>query len=168
MQLFSQTIPSPIGNLFAIAKDDALILLDFCDSHELEEKKRNIQKSFSSTIQEGENLILTQTKKELSEYFAGIRKTFSIPLEFYGTDFQEKSWQALRMIPYGETRNYLEQATMIGNPKAVRAIGGANHRNPIIIIIPCHRVIGKNKSLTGYAGGIERKKWLLEHERKYN
>lgn len=105
-------------------------------------------------------------RKELSEYFRGNRKVFSIPLEFHGTDFQEKSWQALQQIPFGETRNYLEQATMTGNPKAVRAIGGANHRNPITIIIPCHRVIGKNASLTGYAGGIERKKWLLEHEKK--
>ena len=168
MQLFSSIISSPIGNLFAIAKDGALILLDFYDSHELEAKKRNIQKLFDSTLREWDNPILAQTRKELSEYFAGTRKVFSIPLEFYGTDFQEKSWQALRMIPYGETRNYLEQATMIDHPKAVRAIGGANHRNPIVIIIPCHRVIGKNKSLTWYVWGIERKKWLLEHERKYH
>jgi O-6-methylguanine DNA methyltransferase len=95
-------------------------------------------------------LILEQTRLELSEYFEGTRQKFTIPLLPHGTAFQKLAWKALEKIPYGETRNYLEEATMIGNPKAVRAIGGANHNNPIVIIIPCHRVIGKNGKLVGY------------------
>lgn len=104
-------------------------------------------------------------QKQFSEYEKGVRKVFDLPLHLIGTDFQKKVWNALLEIPYGETRTYQEIAIRIGNPKAVRAVGGACNRNPIGIIVPCHRVIGKNGSLTGYAGGLSYKELLLEHEK---
>lgn len=114
-----------------------------------------------------ENSILIEAKKELEEYFDGKRKYFDIPLAPHGTEFQEKAWKALTMIPYGETRSYGEEAQLAGSPKAVRAIGWANNKNPIAIIIPCHRVIGSDGSLTGYAGGVDKKKYLLDMEKRY-
>lgn len=110
--------------------------------------------------------ILTQTIKQLDEYFAGQRKMFDLPISATGTEFQRKVWQALTTIPYGETWNYLDLANAIGNPKAVRAVGLANGKNPVSVIVPCHRVIGKNGKLTGYAGGVETKAKLLELEQK--
>lgn len=108
---------------------------------------------------------LRQVTRELDEYFAGKRSTFEVPLSFHGTEFQKKVWQALQNIPYGETRSYGEIAKWIGCPKAARAVGMAIHRNPVMILIPCHRVIGKDGSLTGYAGGLAVKKFLLELEK---
>lgn len=102
--------------------------------------------------------------KQLDEYFAGNRQVFDVKLNPKGTEFQQKVWKELAHIPYGKTRTYLEQTKQIGDPKAIRAVASANGRNPIWIIIPCHRVIGSDGSLTGYAGGVWRKKWLLEHE----
>jgi len=104
-------------------------------------------------------------QKQFSEYEKGVRKVFDLPLHLIGTDFQKKVWNALLEIPYGETRSYQEIAIRIGNPKAVRAVGGACNRNPIGIIVPCHRVIGKDGSLTGYYGGLSYKILLLEHEK---
>lgn len=101
---------------------------------------------------------------QLEEYFAGARTSFDVPLELTGTEFQRRVWSALRDIPYGETISYGELARRVGNPAAVRAVGLANGRNPIAIIVPCHRVIGADGSLTGYGGGLERKAWLLDHE----
>lgn len=103
-------------------------------------------------------------RTQLGEYFAGDRAGFELPLETAGTAFQRAVWEALRAIPYGETRTYGEQAVAIGTPTAVRAVGAANGRNPISIVVPCHRVIGANGSLTGYAGGVDAKRWLLGHE----
>jgi methylated-DNA-[protein]-cysteine S-methyltransferase len=104
---------------------------------------------------------------QLEEYFAGARRDFDVPLAPQGTGFQLAAWRALRDIPYGETRSYAAQARAIGRPDAVRAVGAANGRNPISIIVPCHRVVGADGSLTGYGGGIDRKRWLLEHERAW-
>ena len=109
-------------------------------------------------------LELTSVKEQLDEYFAGSRRRFNLPLHSEGTLFMEKVWSKLRTIPFGETWSYGELAKQIGNPKASRAVGLANGRNPIAIIVPCHRVIGANGTLTGFGGGIERKKWLLEFE----
>ena len=109
--------------------------------------------------------VLLQAQQELREYFCGERKTFTVPISPGGTPFQQQCWQALLQIPYGETRTYGQQAQMIGKEKACRAVGMANHRNPISIIIPCHRVIGKNGTLTGYGGGLNIKEQLLLHER---
>lgn len=106
--------------------------------------------------------------RQLSEYFRGERTTFDLPLEFRGTEFQKKVWRALLDVPYGKTASYGDIARAIGNPKAVRAVGGANAKNPISIVAPCHRVIGSNGKLTGYGGGLWRKEWLLAHETMKN
>jgi methylated-DNA-[protein]-cysteine S-methyltransferase len=111
-----------------------------------------------------ENQVLTQTIKQLDEYFKGTLKDFGLSLHLEGTDFQIKVWQELAKIPYGETITYRELANKIGSPKAVRAVGNANNKNPIPIIVPCHRVIGSNGKLVGYAGGIKRKDQLLGFE----
>lgn len=118
----------------------------------------------SETMRDDDHPRLKQAVGELDEYFAGRRQKFSVPLDPVGTEFQMKAWQALLEIPFGETIHYGEQARRIQRPKASRAVGAANGRNPIAIIVPCHRVIGSNGSLTGYAGGIEMKKSLLELE----
>lgn len=110
--------------------------------------------------------VLAELEKQLSQYFSGERKTFDLPLSPDGTQFRKKVWNELLKIPYGETRSYKEIAIAVGNEKACRAVGTANNRNPIAILIPCHRVIGSDGSLTGYAGGIEVKKFLLELERR--
>ena len=113
-----------------------------------------------------ETKLILQCKMQLDEYFRGERKTFDLPLAPKGTDFQKKVWNALQEIPYGETRTYGEIAAAVGNPKAARAVGMANNKNPIGIIIPCHRVVGADGKLVGYAGGMDKKEWLLQLERK--
>lgn len=111
-----------------------------------------------------EQPILQQAQQELTEYFAGHRKDFTVPLAPHGTEFQKKVWRALSTIGFGKTCAYRDLAEQIGKPTAMRAVGAANGRNPISIIVPCHRVIGRDGKLTGYAGGLERKQWLLLHE----
>lgn len=117
-------------------------------------------------LQEEETELLLQAVREMKEYFAGRRRTFDLPLYMEGTDFQKRVWNALLQIPYGETRSYGEMAAMIGNRKACRAVGMANNRNPLMILVPCHRVIGADGSLVGYGGGLHIKEWLLALERK--
>jgi len=112
-------------------------------------------------------LHLQECFRQIEEYFPGKRKEFSLKLRLEGTDFQKKVWQELMKIPYGETVSYKDIAEAIANPKAVRAVGQANHNNPISIIVPCHRVIGRDGKLVGYGGGLWRKEWLLEHERRF-
>ena len=131
----------------------------------LEKKKANEQEILKVSAKE--TPLLRETKKQLQEYFAGKRKSFDLPLQPKGTVFQQAVWQALCQIPYGETRSYKELAAMVGNPKASRAVGGANNKNPILILTPCHRVIGTDGSLTGFAAGLPAKKYLLELEQKY-
>lgn len=115
----------------------------------------------------GESPVLRQAVSELTEYFAGTRKSFSVPIAPAGTAFQLKVWAALRDIPYGETRSYGEIAAAVGNPKASRAVGGANHRNPILILTPCHRVIGASGALTGFGAGLPMKEALLKLESEH-
>ena len=112
--------------------------------------------------------LLEECVRQLEAYFAGTLQCFDLPLHLEGTAFRVKVWQALQAIPYGETRSYGQLAAMVGNPRASRAVGGANHHNPISIIVPCHRVIGADGSLTGYGSGLDMKAWLLEHERKHH
>lgn len=148
-------IPSPLGKLLITEENGNIIGLEyFCT-----EVHKDLQ------IQE--NRLLKEATKQVDEYFQGTRKTFDLPLSVQGTDFQNKAWTALQAIPYGETRSYQAQAEMLGNKKAVRAVGGANNKNPIAIIIPCHRVLGKNGKLVGYASGIDKKAWLLDLEAKH-
>lgn len=113
---------------------------------------------------ENENELIRECKSQLSEYFAGHRNTFSVPINASGTEFQRRVWQHLQLIPYGQTKTYKELAHQIEKPKASRAVGGACNKNPIPIIIPCHRVLGYNGRLVGYAGGKDLKKWLIEQE----
>jgi methylated-DNA-[protein]-cysteine S-methyltransferase len=115
----------------------------------------------------GKNPIVEACVAQIDEYFTCGRKAFSVPLDLHGTEFRMKAWRALLQIPYGETSTYGRIAAAIGSPKAVRAVGGANHNHPVSIIVPCHRVIGSDGRLTGYGGGLHRKQWLLEHEARH-
>lgn len=144
-------LDSPVGLLTLVEEDGALTELRF--GRDLREE------CLQSTP------LLLQAEQELNEYFGGKRKTFTVLLRPQGTPFQLKCWNALLQIPYGETRTYGQQAAMIGQPKACRAVGMGNNRNPLSIFIPCHRVIGKNGTLTGYGGGIDIKEKLLQLER---
>ena len=150
-------MPSPVGQLTLVARDGKLTAI-------LWEKERPNRVRLG-TLQEASNSpILLETERQLKEYFAGARNRFELELDFAGTDFQKKVWQALLTIPFGETRSYSQIAAQIGNPKAVRAVGAANGRNPISIVAPCHRVIGASGGLTGFAGGLEAKQYLLTLE----
>jgi len=140
---------SPIGTLEITESNDAIVSITFLD------EVPNMQQT---------SLLLDECCKQLSEYFEGERKEFKLPLNPEGTEFQRSVWNLLQTIPFGQTVTYLEMAKRLGDPKVIRAAGTANGRNPIAIIIPCHRVIGSDGSLTGYAGGLARKQWLLEHE----
>lgn len=157
-------LETPLGPMFACATDKGLCLLEFVDREILEKEFKDLQKLLGASILAGENQHIKQTKIELAEYFAGQRKIFTVPLDMPGTSFRQSVWKALLEVPFGETRFYQEQAEFIKKPDAVRAVAAANGANRIAIMVPCHRVIGKNGKLTGYGGGIEKKKWLLEHE----
>lgn len=156
---------SPIGQICCIADDTHLYLLEFIDRLHIEAECKDLYRRLQRRIRPGRNAITEQTRQELADYFAGKRDPFSVPAKLIGTPFQCAVWQALTAIPYGATWSYAEQARYLKRDKAVRAVARTNALNRIAIIYPCHRVIGSNGSLTGYAGGLERKAWLLEHER---
>lgn len=147
---FYSTYESPLGTLTLTSNKDALLGLSFIS--EIREKQER-------------NPVLEMAIQQLDAYFKGTLQQFTVPFELQGTAFQKTVWEALCTIPYGTVVSYQDIAIAIGNPKAVRAVGMANNKNPISIIIPCHRVIGKQGSLTGYAGGLDKKQWLLSHER---
>ena len=158
---------TPLGPMFVCATDEGICLLEFVERKMLETEFKDLQKRLNATIVTGENEFIRQAKQQVGEYFEGSRMEFSLPLITPGTEFQNDVWQCLQGIPYGETRSYQQQAEIIDRPKAVRAVASANGNNRIAIVVPCHRVIGKDGSLTGYAGGLERKRWLLDHEKKH-
>jgi AraC family transcriptional regulator of adaptative response/methylated-DNA-[protein]-cysteine methyltransferase len=153
-----------LGPMFAVASSQGLCLLEFTDRRMLETEFIDLRKRLNAVILPGDNPYLDQTEDQIKQYFAGKRKTFTVPLHTPGTDFQQSVWKILQDIPYGKTRSYQEQAQAIGKPKAVRAVASANGHNRIAIIIPCHRVIGSDGKLVGYGGGLHRKKWLLDLE----
>ena len=161
-------IESPLGELIAGATDEGVCLLEFNDRKRAARECSDIVKLLNQTVEEGVNEHLTTLIKQLGEYFTGSRKEFSVPLVTPGTDFQQEVWKELVEIPYGCTRSYQEQANAINRPESVRAVANANGTNRIAIVIPCHRVIGSDGRLTGYGGGLRRKKWLLDHEKKYS
>lgn len=163
--IYLNRITTPLGPMLAGATEKTLCLLEFEDRVILETKLQRLQNYYKGTFVQDSNEITEQTQAELNEYFTGERKEFTVPLEVRGSEFQEKIWKQLMGIPYGTTRSYKEQAVAIGNLKAIRAVATANGNNRIAIIIPCHRVIGSNGSLTGYSGGIWRKRYLLKLER---
>lgn len=157
VQLCVQTISSPIGRLHLVAEPKALRAVIF-ESGWADFKNQN------PDIVERKTPLTALAAKQLKEYFSGRRKKFDVPYKLEGTDFQKKVWSALGKIPYGATYSYKQQAEIVGKPKAVRAVGGTNGRNPIAIILPCHRVIGSSGKLTGYGGGLDKKEFLLKLE----
>jgi AraC family transcriptional regulator of adaptative response/methylated-DNA-[protein]-cysteine methyltransferase len=158
-------ITTPLGTMLAAATGDGLCLLEFTDSNRVKAQSDKVRKLLGAETVNGKNSHLEELKRQLDEYFAGKRKIFDLSLVLAGTPFQRAVWQTLRTIPYGKTISYKEEAQRIGRPTAIRAVARANGANPISIVIPCHRVIGKNGNLVGYGGGLGRKQWLLDLER---
>ncbi|MBS1518675.1 MAG: bifunctional transcriptional activator/DNA repair protein Ada [Bacteroidetes bacterium] len=156
---------TPLGPMMAVATEKGLCLLEFTDRRMLETQLKNLEKHYRSKIFPGKSKFFPETEKQMNEYFAGKRKDFDVPLVMTGSDFQKSVWKILQTIPYGQTRSYKKQAELLGNPKAVRAVANANGKNGIAIMIPCHRVIGEDGKLTGYGGGLWRKKWLIDLEK---
>ncbi|WP_260961042.1 methylated-DNA--[protein]-cysteine S-methyltransferase [Pseudomonas citri] len=152
-----KTIQSPVGQLILVARGPKLAAI-------LWENERLNRVRLGPLEEDREHPTLRETERQLGEYFAGQRRRFELELDFVGTDFQVRVWQALLTIPFGQTRSYRDIAVQIGQPTATRAVGAANGRNPISIIAPCHRVIGTSGSLTGFAGGLEAKQFLLSLE----
>lgn len=161
-------IDTPLGEMIAGATDEGVCLLEFNDRRMLPTEYKDLIKFLKTTFEEGENNHLRMLKKQLKEYFNGKRKEFTVPLVTPGSEFQQAVWKELQNIPFGSTRSYQEQAIALNKPDSVRAVANANGMNRIAIVIPCHRVIGSDGRLTGYGGGLRRKKWLLDHEKKYS
>jgi AraC family transcriptional regulator, regulatory protein of adaptative response / methylated-DNA-[protein]-cysteine methyltransferase len=167
VMVYLNRITTPLGPMIAGTTDENLCLLEFADRRMLETQLKKLSKYLDCVFLPGSNDLTEQTACELDSYFEGTLQQFTVPLLIPGTDFQKQVWNQLCTIPYGRTRSYQEQATAIGNRQAVRAVARANGENRIAIIIPCHRVIGKDGTLTGYGGGLSRKKYLLSLEKHY-
>ena len=165
-KLVRTTISTPLGSMIAVADDVALRLLEFENRVALTGELRRLERDFG-LIGLGSNTVLEILVAELEDYFAGESAAFQIPTFQHGTEFQEAVWQVLKRIPPGQTRSYGSIAEGLGEPEKSREVGRANGANKISIIVPCHRVIGADGSLVGYGGGLWRKKWLLDHERRY-
>jgi len=155
---------TPLGPMIAGATDAAVCLLEFADRRMLERQLERITRLLRCTLVPGGNDVVRALERELEAYFDGRLREFTVPLDTRGTEFQQSVWRALQTIPYGETRSYAQQAVMVGQPAAVRAVARANGDNRIAIVIPCHRVVGADGKLTGYGGGLWRKRWLLDLE----
>jgi len=153
--LFRRTeVASPVGRLVLVARGEAICWVGWRDD----------TRGMPTSRSDGNVPVLARAVLQLEEYFAGRRRSFDVPLAPSGTAFQQRAWAELRRIPFGEVITYGEQARRMGEPRAVRAIGAANGRNPIAIFVPCHRVVGSDRHLTGFAGGLRAKRWLLERE----
>jgi AraC family transcriptional regulator of adaptative response/methylated-DNA-[protein]-cysteine methyltransferase len=157
---------TPLGPMIAGATDDGVCLLEFAERRMLETQLRRLSRHLGTSFVPGSNRVLAQLDRELAAYFKGELREFTMSLVAPGSEFQRKVWGGLRAIPYGETRSYLEQARAIGRPDAVRAVARANGDNRIAVVIPCHRVVGSDGKLTGYGGGLWRKRALLDLERR--
>jgi AraC family transcriptional regulator of adaptative response/methylated-DNA-[protein]-cysteine methyltransferase len=165
-KLVRTKIDTPLGSMIAVADDAAVHLIEFENRVALTGELRHLERDFGS-IGLGSNTVLEMLVAQLDDYFAGESAAFQIPTIQHGTAFQEAVWHALKQIPPGQTRSYGDIAEVIGQPEKSREVGQANGANKISIVVPCHRVIGSEGSLVGYGGGIWRKKWLLDHERRY-
>jgi len=157
MHLSYKTLPTPVGELTLVAQQDALTAI-------LWENDKPSRVKLDEMEENPQHAVLLATEQQLHEYFSGTRTHFDLPLAPRGTEFQQAVWKALRTIPYGETRSYRDIAEQIARPKAMRAVGAANGRNPLSIVVPCHRVIGASGQLTGFAGGLPAKETLLRLE----
>lgn len=162
--VFVTHLMTPLGPMLAGASSTGICLLEFMDRRMLKTQLRRIRQRFHSQLKTGCSEYFGLLDMQLQEYFSGARKAFTVPVDTPGTEFQTRAWTALQSIPYGETRSYEDQALVVGRPTAVRAVARANGDNRISIIIPCHRVIGKDGNLTGYGGKIWRKRRLLQLE----
>jgi AraC family transcriptional regulator, regulatory protein of adaptative response / methylated-DNA-[protein]-cysteine methyltransferase len=158
-------LPTPLCPMAACAGSRGVCLLEFMDNRRLERELQDLARLLNADIIPSENSHLETLRSELQDYFDGKLEKFTVPLDTPGTEFQQAVWKILQDIPYGETRSYKQQAVALGKPKAVRAVAAANGQNRVSIVIPCHRVIGADGSLTGYGGGLHRKKWLLDFEK---
>ncbi|MBY0533908.1 MAG: methylated-DNA--[protein]-cysteine S-methyltransferase [Rickettsiaceae bacterium] len=164
--LKSAYIDTPLGPMLAISDEEALYLLEFADRRSLERQVDRIKTKTKAIITAGQSEPIKLIKSELQRYFDGSLKEFTTPLQLLGSTFQEIVWEELMRIPYGQTRSYSDQAKAIGKQKAYRAVANANGANKLAIIIPCHRIINSNGDLGGYGGGVNRKKWLIDFEKK--
>ena len=161
-------IDTPVGKMRIGATDEGICLFDFQYRRSIDSIMKRIETLSGDKFGEGEHPHFIILEQQIAEYFTGQRKEFDLPLHLLGTPFQKSVWQGLLTIPYAGTRSYKQQSIFLGNEKAIRAVAGANGENGIAIIIPCHRVIGENGSLIGYGGGLPRKQWLLDHERRHS
>lgn len=159
-------IETPLGTMYVCGVKEGICLLEFTDRKMLETEFKSLAKTLNAIIIQGDNEHFEILEEQLKEYFEGRRKNFTVPIFSPGSDFQNKVWTKLQTIPYGAVRSYKEQSVVINKPEAIRAVANANGANRISILIPCHRVVGSNGELTGYGGGLWRKKWLLELEKK--
>lgn len=158
---------TPLGGMIAISDEKAVYLLEFIETRYLQRKIQKVCQSIQAHIVSGTTSQLTSIQQEVRAYFSGDLQVFQTPIVMLGTSFQQEAWAELCRIPYGETRSYGEQAQAIQRPKAYRAVANANGSNQHAILIPCHRIIHSNGGLGGYGGGLERKQWLLDHEKRY-
>lgn len=167
--LYYRQLQTPTGSMLAAADDAGICLLEFCEDDDGSEACLRRLPSARGTrpVPAERHAHLDALVNQLREYFAGDRQSFTLPVAAQGTEFQRRAWAYLLTIPFGQTRSYGAQARALGDTRAVRAVGRANGSNPLAILVPCHRVIGATGHLTGYAGGIERKRWLLEHEQRF-
>lgn len=165
--LYQTLFDTPLGEMIAISNVTSLLLLEFSDQANLNKEIEQLGKYHQAQVLSSESAVLMLVKEQLSDYFQGRRYSFSVPIELSGTPFQLAVWKSLTKIPYGKTLSYKAQSNLLNKPTAIRAVASANGKNRLSILVPCHRVIGHNGALTGYAGGIWRKQWLLEFEKKY-
>jgi AraC family transcriptional regulator, regulatory protein of adaptative response / methylated-DNA-[protein]-cysteine methyltransferase len=165
--LFAERIETPLGSMLAIADDAGLRLLEFVDRRALERELSILRTRLQTNVVPGEHRHLTALQKQLADYFSGKNLEFTVPVAPVGSRFQLRDWKLLQTIPLGETRSYSWMAEQLGDKEMRRAVGRANGENMLCIIIPCHRVIRADGTLCGYGGGLWRKKWLLEHERRW-
>ena len=164
MPIYTKVLKTRVGTMIAAVNDNGIYQFDYEYRKMMPRIKERIAEFTGEDFEPGEHPLHTLLEAQMNEYFDGNRKEFDLPLQLAGSSFQQKVWNNLLEIPYGETRSYKKQSQVFGDEKAIRAIATANGANTHAIIIPCHRVIGADGSLTGYAGGLHHKKWLLEHE----
>jgi len=162
--IHTRSIQTPIGEMYAGATENGICMLEYDDPTRIKKHKSAFSDNYELREADPSNELLTQLEKELEAYFKMESKTFDVALDLIGTDFQQKVWTELLNIPFGVTRSYLDQSKSVGDVNAIRAVANANGQNRISIVVPCHRVIGSNGSLTGYGGKLWRKKFLLELE----
>lgn len=164
LHIITQRYNTPCGDLILGAYGDLLYLCDWADSARHSQSCLRLMRGLRADMREGDSQVLTETKRQLEEYFARERQVFDLPIGRVGTAFQQKVWEALEGVAFGQTISYAELSERIGQPKAIRAVGTTIGNNPHSILVPCHRIIGSDRSLTGYAGGLEAKRYLLELE----